>query len=138
MALTCGSFTFSGTYNLYGRPRFGGFVSGVQRTAFPGSLGMAELRDPIKGREIVIPYRVGATSEANLFSAIDTLSKAAGQVNGTLTADSVSFANTTFIEFSPQEQMQPVQGTGSLAWIQRGFLRFLQLSTYEPAEPAEE
>jgi hypothetical protein len=141
MALTLGSLTFSGTYNRYGHAEFGAFVSQAQRTTFPGSLGITELRDPIKGREISFPYRVGATTLALLVAAIDNLSKQAGQVNGTLNWNGARFRNTTFLEFTPATRITRVAGAGSLAWKQQGTLRFLQLSTTvdeaapEPEEP---
>lgn len=134
MALTLSTLTFSGTHNAYGKPLFGPFDGMTLRTAFPGSLGEVELRDQIKGRSIQIPYRIGHTSEANLLTALDNLAKAAGQVNGTLTYESATFANVTFMGFVPAERYKPVAGMGTTAWIQQGVLHFRQLSTYAPAE----
>ena len=130
MALTLSSLTFNGTHNVYGKPLFGPFDSISQRTAFPGAYGEIELRDPYKGRAIAFPYRVGATSEANLLTALDTLAKAAGQVHGTLTYDSATFINVTFVAFQPDGRYQPIAGLGTTAWIQRGTLLFRQISTF--------
>lgn len=130
MALTLGSATFSGGLNLYGRPLFGPFDAPTVRAAFAGSQGELELRDVIKGRQILIPYRVAATTEANLLTALQTLSEWAGQKHGTLTCDGVTFPNVTFEGFAPEGRYMPVV-SGTTYWLQRGTLRFRQLSTLE-------
>lgn len=130
MALTLGSATFSGGLNLYGRPLFGPFDAPTVRAAFAGSQGEIELRDVGKGRQIIIPFRVGASSEANLLTALQTLSEWAGQKHGTLTLDGVEFPNVTFDGFDPRDRYRPVVSNGTL-WLQHGTLRFRQLSTLD-------
>lgn len=121
MSFTIGSTTFSETH---GHVFVGPFDAPFQTTHFPGAKGTIELRDQIKGRGLAIPYLVEASSIANLTSELNTLHQLTGQVNGTLTIDSTTYANVTFHGFVPDGRIFKDQSSGN--WLQRGTIMLRQ------------
>lgn len=122
MSFTIGATTFSETH---GHVFTGPFDAPVQRTMFPGAKGEIELRDKIKGRGLAIPYLVEASSIANLTSELNTLHQLSGQLHGTLTIDSTTFANVTFQGFVPDGRIFKDQSSGN--WLQRGTIMCRQI-----------
>lgn len=106
----------------------GPFSAPMERAAFAGAFGEVELRDKIKGRDIAIPYRVSASSVANVQSAVDSLHIQAGQLNGTLTIDSTTYQHCTFTGFMPEGRI--FLDASSTNWFQRGVCVFRQLNYY--------
>lgn len=131
MGLSITGFTFStwpsSGKDIYGPVDFGPYDVPIERAAFAGAKGEVELRDKIKGRVLMIPYRPQATTDALLYAKLQTLSEAAGQYHGTLTHGSTTYPNVTFEGFFPQRQRM-IDGSGVNGYFQHGVLRFRQVS----------
>lgn len=94
---------------------------------FFGAVGETEIRDEQKGRWIRVPALFTEfVSKVTLEAALTTVDDKANTLHGTLTVDSVTYSNVTFL--SLERQGQPFyDGSGVNKWIQRGVLVFRQL-----------
>ncbi|TWT49018.1 hypothetical protein KOR42_39340 [Thalassoglobus neptunius] len=99
MALSLGSFTFSG--------RYGAIVEqppevAMQRIQFPGAYGEAHLLFPPGGTSLQCEYILdGLASRAALKYQVSLLHSWAGILTGTLNQDGVTWTGVTFLGWTP-------------------------------------
>lgn len=121
MAFTHGSLTFNGLRSpLQGPPP----DLDLQIDRFPGVAGESHLYGASHGFELACEYiESGHASEAALAAVLKTFRQHVG-TNATLTADSISYANVTFLGFFEQPGARFLDGSGEHGWITSGILRF--------------
>lgn len=116
--------TFTG---LHGRLMLASYDAPRETSTFAGAVGEVELRDRLKGRLLMIPYRVTAPTLPELQEALETLHRRAGQLHGDLVIDARTYRRVTFIAFRPSDPRVIYDPAGDW-WILRGTILLRQLA----------